>query len=183
MGTNKKQNKKGIKIMKLEFDMTQEDKGKEQVVAYMRYSSTNQDEESIKYQRAAIMTYAHLKGYYITCEYIDEAKSGRTDKRDGFQEMIADARKLYESYDLYGENHSDFQEFEKEPEVRNSNSKVNKDYFNNALKAFQGIDMDKISNNIQSISKMIGAFSEFTNKQENKSDSSYKRRPYRRYDD
>ena len=92
-------------------------------------------------------------------------------------------QKLYESYDLYGENHSDFQEFEKEPEVRNSNSKVNKDYFNSALKAFQGIDMDKISNNIQSISKMIGAFSEFTNKQENKSDSSYKRRPYRRYDD
>ena len=43
--------------------------------------------------------------------------------------------------------------------------------------------MDKISNNIQSISKMIGVFSEFTSKQENKTDSTYKRRPYRRYDD
>ena len=62
------------------------------VAAYMRYSSANQDEESIKYQRAAILTYAHHKGYFVTCEYIDEARSGTTDRRDGFQQMIADAK-------------------------------------------------------------------------------------------
>lgn len=62
------------------------------VAAYMRYSSTNQDEESIKYQRAAILTYAHLRGCFVSCEYIDEARSGRTDRREGFQEMIADAK-------------------------------------------------------------------------------------------
>lgn len=78
--------------MKKVFDPESGNKYNAYVAAYMRYSSTNQDEESIKYQRAAIMTYAHRKGYYITCEYIDEAKSGRTDKRDGFQEMIVDAR-------------------------------------------------------------------------------------------
>ena len=78
--------------MKKVFDPEHGTKYNAYVAAYMRYSSTNQDEESIKYQRAAIMTYAHNKKYYVTCEYIDEAKSGRTDRREGFQEMIADAR-------------------------------------------------------------------------------------------
>ena len=77
--------------MKKVFDPEYGKDYKAYVVAYMRYSSKNQDEESIKYQRAAIMTYANHKGYYITCEYIDEAKTGRTDRREGFQEMIADA--------------------------------------------------------------------------------------------
>ena len=77
--------------MKKVFDPEHGTKYNAYVAAYMRYSSKNQDEESIKYQRAAIMTYANHKGYYITCEYIDEAKTGRTDRREGFQEMIADA--------------------------------------------------------------------------------------------
>lgn len=77
--------------MKKVFDPDHSNTYRAYVAAYMRYSSNNQDEKSIQYQRAAIMTYAHNKGYYVICEYIDEAKSGRTDRRDGFQEMIADA--------------------------------------------------------------------------------------------
>lgn len=78
--------------MKLEFDMTQQDIGKEQVVAYMRYSSNNQDEQSIFYQRSAIMTYSFNKGYFISAEYIDEARSGTNDRREGLQQLLADAQ-------------------------------------------------------------------------------------------
>lgn len=78
--------------MKKVFDPEYGNEYKASVAAYMRYSSTNQDEESIKYQRAAILTYAHHKGYYVTCEYIDEAKSGRNDRREAFQEMITDSK-------------------------------------------------------------------------------------------
>ena len=78
--------------MKNTFEPQYNKKYNAYVAAYMRYSSANQDEESIKYQRAAIMAFAYQKGYFVTCEYIDEAKSGRTDKRESFQEMIADAQ-------------------------------------------------------------------------------------------
>ena len=57
--------------MKKIFDPEVDKNYKAYVAAYMRYSSANQDEESIKYQRAAILTYAHHKGYFVTCEYID----------------------------------------------------------------------------------------------------------------
>ena len=90
--SNIKIHKKGKNIMKTTFEPQYNKKYTAYVAAYMRYSSANQDEESIKYQRAAIMTYAYHRGYFVACEYIDEAKSGRTDKRDGFQEMIADSK-------------------------------------------------------------------------------------------
>lgn len=61
-------------------------------VAYMRYSSNNQDEESIKYQRSAIMTYAFTRGYHIATEYIDEARTGTNDRRAEFQRLLGDAR-------------------------------------------------------------------------------------------
>lgn len=61
------------------------------VAAYMRYSSNNQDEASIAYQRSAILTYAFNKGYFVSVEYIDEARTGTNDRREGFQQMISDA--------------------------------------------------------------------------------------------
>ena len=78
--------------MKIIFDTNEAAIDREPVVAYMRYSSNNQDEKSIQYQRSANMTYAHQRGYFITVEYIDEAKTGTNDRRDGFQEMMRDAR-------------------------------------------------------------------------------------------
>ena len=64
----------------------------EPVVAYMRYSSRNQDECSIKYQRKAIYAYAAPRGLNIAYEYIDEARTGTNDRREGFQKLINDAR-------------------------------------------------------------------------------------------
>lgn len=60
-------------------------------VAYARFSSDNQREESIEAQIFAIEEYAKQKGITILKTYKDEALSGTTDKRPGFQRMIKDA--------------------------------------------------------------------------------------------
>lgn len=60
-------------------------------VLYARYSSDNQREESIDAQIRAIEKYASEKGYVIIRHYIDRAKSGTTDKRPEFQQMISDS--------------------------------------------------------------------------------------------
>lgn len=69
-------------------------------VAYMRYSSKNQNNvvyghmeaNTIETQREAINRCAQQYGYEIVHEYIDEAYTGRNDKRPGFQKMMADAQ-------------------------------------------------------------------------------------------
>lgn len=100
--------------MKINFDRTVNEKDYIPVVAYMRYSSNNQDETSIEYQRNAIRIYAFSNHYYIATEYIDEARTGTNDRREGFQELIADAQtrpqwKKILVYDLsrFSRNNSD----------------------------------------------------------------------------
>jgi len=61
------------------------------VVAYCRYSSDNQREESIDAQLRAIHEYAERNGFIIVEEYIDKAKSATNDQRPEFQRMIADS--------------------------------------------------------------------------------------------
>ena len=61
-------------------------------VAYARYSSDNQRDESIDAQLRAIREYAAAHGMTIVGEYIDRAKSATTDKRPKFQAMIEDAK-------------------------------------------------------------------------------------------
>ncbi len=60
-------------------------------VAYARFSSDQQREESIEAQLHAIKEYAIQKGITILRAYKDEALSGTTDKRPSFQQMIKDA--------------------------------------------------------------------------------------------
>ncbi len=60
-------------------------------VAYARFSSDMQREESIDAQLYDINKFATDNGYIILKEYRDEAVSGRTDAREGFQSMIKDA--------------------------------------------------------------------------------------------
>lgn len=66
-------------------------------VAYPRYSSDNQREESIIAQLRAIEEYCKQNGYTLVDVYPDEEKTGTTDKRPSFQRMIADsAKKLFD---------------------------------------------------------------------------------------
>lgn len=62
------------------------------LVAYARYSSDNQREESITAQLRAIHNWADANGHIIVKEYIDEALSARTDKRPNFLKMIEDSK-------------------------------------------------------------------------------------------
>lgn len=58
------------------------------VVAYARYSSNNQREESIDAQLRAIGDYCEAENITLVDVYTDEAQSGTTDDRESFKEMI-----------------------------------------------------------------------------------------------
>lgn len=60
---------------------------------YARYSSRMQDEKSIEQQKMEIEEYAKKNDIQIVSYYIDEAKTGTKNERDGFQNMISDACK------------------------------------------------------------------------------------------
>ena len=60
-------------------------------VAYARFSSDNQRDESIDAQIYAIENYAKINNIEIIGTYIDRAKSATTDQRPNFQKMIADS--------------------------------------------------------------------------------------------
>ena len=62
-------------------------------VIYARYSSSGQTEQSIEGQLRDNYEYAKRNGITVIKEYIDRARTGRTDNRDQFQQMIADAQK------------------------------------------------------------------------------------------
>lgn len=63
------------------------------VVGYCRYSSEGQrDSFSIEAQQRAIRDFCDKENYNIVKFYIEEAKSGTTDNREAFQDMIEDAK-------------------------------------------------------------------------------------------
>lgn len=57
-------------------------------VAYARFSSNNQREESIDAQLRAIRDYCEKENIELIAEFTDEAVSGKTDDRKNFQNMI-----------------------------------------------------------------------------------------------
>lgn len=57
-------------------------------VAYARYSSSNQREESIDAQLRAINDYCNKENIELLEEYFDEAQTGKNDGRDDFQRMV-----------------------------------------------------------------------------------------------
>ena len=83
-------------------------------------------------------------------------------------------QKLYEIYDLYGENASIFKEEEKE-ETRENKT-------NNLLKAFEDIDVNKINENLEGVRKILAVLGEFTRKDDTKVKRSYNKRSSN-YDD
>ena len=67
-------------------------------VGYARYSSAHQREESIVRQVEAIRDYCQQSNLELIEEYIDEAQSGTSDRRDQFQRMMGDA--MMQSWDF-----------------------------------------------------------------------------------
>lgn len=61
-------------------------------VAYMRYSTDNQNESSIEYQRAEIEKYCTQNSLTLLHEYVDQAYSATNDRRPDFRRMMTDAQ-------------------------------------------------------------------------------------------
>ena len=66
---------------------------KEPVVAYARFSSEGQRDESIDAQMRAISEYADKNNMRIIHEYIDKAKTATNDNRPEFQNMVSDSER------------------------------------------------------------------------------------------
>ncbi len=62
------------------------------IVIYARYSSDAQKRDSIKQQVDECTKYAEMNNMNIIKVYKDEAKTGRNDDRDEFQQMLRDSR-------------------------------------------------------------------------------------------
>jgi hypothetical protein len=94
-------------------------------------------------------------------------------------------QQLYETYDIYGESHPLFSNKPKNEKVLKK--EPSQDYINKTISLFKNIDMDKISENLQSLKKVIGAIGEITSLNDTKSDtqtSSFpKKNNYKRYND
>ena len=72
------------------------------VVIYARYSSHNQNDQSIDGQIAECEKFAKRNGYKIVGTYIDRAKSGTKDDREQFQKMLKDSdKKLWNGIIVY----------------------------------------------------------------------------------
>ena len=63
-------------------------------IAYARYSSDNQRQESITAQLRAIYDYATKNNINIVKVYADEAQSATTDERINFQRMVVELAEI-----------------------------------------------------------------------------------------
>ena len=63
------------------------------VVIYARYSSHRQNETSIEAQLEECYKYCKLHNYTVIDEYVDKAKTAKTDNRPDFKRMINDSNK------------------------------------------------------------------------------------------
>jgi site-specific DNA recombinase len=97
-------------------------------VAYARYSSDNQRQESIDAQMRAIREYCDRKKLLLTAAYTDEAKTGTNDKRKQFLQMIADSKEkkfdvvIVHKLDRFSRNRYDSAIYKRE--LRKNNVKV-----------------------------------------------------------
>lgn len=71
-------------------------------VGYTRYSTLNQDDNSIAYQVEAIQRYCKKHDLSLVDVYADEASTGYNDNRNNFQRMLVDAEnKRFECIIIY----------------------------------------------------------------------------------
>ena len=97
---------------------------------------------------------------------------------------------LYEIYDLYGESASIFKQPDNEKNVEENINEANNPRnesagdgrVNSLLKAFEGVDVNKINENLEGVRKILAVLSEFTKKDDVKPKRTYEK-PNNRYDD
>ena len=91
-------------------------------------------------------------------------------------------QKLYETYDLYGPEHELFKEVVAQ---KNTSSLLTKEGINTAINAFKKVDLDKVSNSLDSIKKVVTTIQEITKSDTITQDlpEYMKKSTFRRYND
>ena len=89
---------------------------------------------------------------------------------------------LYEIYDLYGKDASIFINNIQNDSKQTNKSSTNEGKVNNLLKAFEGVDVNKINENLEGVRKILAVLSEFSKKDDGKPKRTYDN-PNNRYDD
>ena len=85
-------------------------------------------------------------------------------------------QKFYELYDMYGEDSTIWNEYKKDSSKKTTLSDI--------INLAKNIDVDKLQDGVNSISKAVGLFSElFTNNKTNNTSSYQPRAVYQRFDD
>lgn len=116
------------------------------------------------------------------------------DKLDEFKEFVKDKpflkqkvdnkettwQSLYETYDLFGK---DADVFKEEKVIEENNTRNSSNTNNGILKMLEGINLDKISENLEGMKKILGVLGEFTRKEDPKVSRRSVNRSPRRYDD
>lgn len=114
-------------------------------------------------------------------------------KLDEFKEFVKDKpflqqkvdkkettwQSLYETYDLFGKEADVFKNDSAKEE--RSTGKINNE--NSILKMLEGVNLDKISENLEGMKKILGVLGEFTKKEDPKVTRRTTNNTPRRYDD
>ena len=87
---------------------------------------------------------------------------------------------LYETYDLFGKDADVFKDIK--DEVKNDSNNRNSGP-NSLLKMLEGVNLDKISENLEGMKKILGVLGEFTKKENISTSRRNTTRSPRRYDD
>ena len=69
---------------------------------------------------------------------------------------------LYEIYDLYGEDASIFKNETIKEDKEEQRETNNENKINNLLKAFEGVDVNKINENLEGVRKILAVLGEFS---------------------
>ena len=86
-------------------------------------------------------------------------------------------QKFYELYDMYGEDSSVWNEYKKESTKKNTTT------INDVINLAKNIDIDKLQDGVNSLSKAVGLFSDLFASRTNNHDTYHPRAIYRRFDD
>ena len=89
---------------------------------------------------------------------------------------------LYEIYDLYGKDASIFSNKEEVKAETNTDNNENENRVSSLLKAFEGMDVNKINENLEGVRKILAVLGEFTKKDDIKPKRTYDK-PNNRFDD
>lgn len=138
----------------------------------------------LQFSKDKIITRQKFVAYTLMVIYMDKLSEFKAFVKDKpfLQEKVNKKettwQNLYETYDLFGENADIFKQ--NSGETRNLTSGGNT---TNLLKMLEGVNLDKISENLEGVKKILGVLGEFTKKEEPKASRRNFYKSPRSYDD